>query len=126
MAADATITVAVDAAMESIFLEIIPAAVFSGSSVLCACAAITDVAMAVDAETMVIPAGSLSYCFCCAVAADVATVVDADLIRGQRVISSAFFPAVRGVDCFWAFDSPQAPVVCGHSQDPAHKTHFHL
>lgn len=102
MAADATITVAVDAATGSIFSEIIPAAVFSGSSVLCACVVITDVAMAVDAATMVIPAGSLSYCFCCAVAADVdvATVVDADLNRGQRVISSAFFPAVQGVHCF--------------------------
>ena len=58
--------------------EIIPAAIFSGSSSFCACAeTITvDAAIAaVDAETVTI-AGSLSYCFCCAeiMAAD----VDAD------------------------------------------------
>ena len=51
--------------------------------------------MAVDAEIMVIPAGSLSYCSCFVADADVATAVDADLNRGQRIISSAFFPGVN-------------------------------
>lgn len=58
--------------------EIIPAAIFSGSSSFCACAeTITvDAAIAAADAEMVTIAGSLSYCFCCAeiMAAD----VDAD------------------------------------------------
>ena len=58
--------------------EIIPAAIFSGSSSFCACVETITVDAAIaaaDAETVTI-AGSLSYCFCCAeiMAAD----VDAD------------------------------------------------
>lgn len=97
MAVDATTTdVAVitdaDAAeMDGDFLplEIIPAAIFSGSSFCYASVMETDAAMAADATAITATAaGSSLYCFFCAATA---VAADADQISRQRVISSAFF-----------------------------------
>ena len=89
--ADAIITVVVDAAMETVFLEIAPAAVFSGSSACCACVATMDAETAVDAAMVMIPVGSSLYCFCSAADAEI-MVVAADFSHRAEVISSAFFP----------------------------------
>ena len=71
--------------------EIIPAAIFSGSSSFCACAETITVDAAIaaaDAETVTI-AGSLSYCFCSAADVEIMDVA-ADISRAE-VSSSAFF-----------------------------------
>lgn len=74
-----TITMAADVTMDVITAgdfpaEIIPAAIFFGSSFFYACAEITDGAATTDVVTET-AAGSLSYCFCC-VAMDVAAAAD--------------------------------------------------
>ena len=87
----ATITVDVDAAMEPVFSEIIPAAVFSGSFAWCA--SVETMAAETAAAAVMIPAGSSSYCFCSAVA-DVdaeTTAVAADVRWRAEVNPSALF-----------------------------------
>ena len=74
-----TITMAADVTMDVITAgdfpaEIIPAAIFFGSSFFYACAEIMAGAATTDAVTET-AAGSLSYCFCC-VAMDVAAAAD--------------------------------------------------
>ena len=74
-----TITVAADVTMDVITAgdfpaEIIPAAIFFGSSFFYACAEIMAGAATTDVVTET-AAGSLSYCFCC-VAMDVAAAAD--------------------------------------------------
>ena len=81
-----TITMAADVTMDVITAgdfpaEIIPAAIFFGSSFFYACAEIMagDATMDVVTETA---AGSLSYCFCC-VAMDVAAAADLHFYCGS-------------------------------------------
>ena len=74
-----TITMAADVTMDVITAgdfpaEIIPAAIFFGSSFFYACAEIMAGAATTDVVTET-AAGSLSYCFCC-VAMDVAASAD--------------------------------------------------
>ena len=74
-----TITMAADVTMDVITAgdfpaEIIPAAIFFGSSFFYACSEITAGAATTDVVTET-AAGLLSYCFCC-VAMDVAAAAD--------------------------------------------------
>lgn len=124
---DAIITVAVDAATETVFLETAPAAVFSGSSVCCVCAATMDAETVVDAVMVMIPAGSSLCCFCSAADAEI-MVVAADFSHRAEVISSAFFLdetvsvclQLLNRDVFLYFSS----FPC--SQDRFRKRHFRL
>ena len=88
---DAVATTTVDAAMEPAFSEIIPAAVFFGSSAWCVSVETMAVEMAVAA--VMIHAGSSLYCSCSAVAdVDVeTTAVAADVRWWAEVNPSAFF-----------------------------------
>ena len=122
---DATIIAVVAAVMETVFSEIIPAVVFSGSSAWCACVETMDVVITADAA-MAIPAGSLSYCFCSAADVEIMDVA-ADISRAE-VSSSAFF-WVLTCDCCMTpeqNESGQTASVCWCSQDRFHKKHFHL
>ena len=89
----ATITADVDAAMEPAFSEIIPAAVFFGSSAWCVSVETMDAVAVTTADTAMIPAGSSLYCSCSAVA-DVdaeTTAVAADVRWRAEVNPSALF-----------------------------------
>ena len=99
-----TITMAVDVTMDVITAgdfpaEIIPAAIFFGSSFFYACAEITAGAATTDVVTET-AAGLLSYCFCC-VAMDVAAAADLHFYCGSflarsflRFFSILFLPAL--------------------------------
>lgn len=89
-----TITMAADVTMDVITAgdfpaEIIPAAIFFGSSFFYACAEIMAGAATMDVVTET-AAGSLSYCFCC-VAMDVAAAADNHYLPGRGKFPSAFF-----------------------------------
>lgn len=134
----ATITVDVDAAMEPVFSEIIPVAVFSGSSAWCV--SVETMAVEMAAAAVMIHAGSSSYCSCSAVADVETTAVAADVQWQAEVNSSAFFalyievaPVTRpligagGPDptaLFWTFASDSA--FFAYTADLFHKKNCHL
>lgn len=122
--ADVAAAITVDVAMETACLEILPAAVFSGSSALCAFVEI--MAAVITAVVMeMIPAGSLLCCFCFAVDAEIMAAA-AKLCHGAEVNSSAFSYALFLSVRLWKYQKLFAfSCAFSCSPDQFHKKHCH-
>ena len=122
--ADVAAVITVDVVMETACLEILPAAVFSGSSALCAFVEI--MAAVITAVVMeMIPAGSLLYCFFFAVDAEI-MVVAAELSHGAEVNSSAFSYALFLSVRLWKYQKLLAfSGAFSCIPDQFHKKHCH-
>lgn len=136
----AAATTTVDAAMEPVFSEIIPAAVFFGSSAWCASAETMAMVTVTTVDAAMIPAGSSLYCSCSAVADVETTAVAADVRWWAEVNPSAFFAShieetrvahpLIVVVCF-VLDAHSFLCVFGfvssaHTADLFHKKNCHL
>lgn len=124
---DVDVITTVDAAMETVFLEMVPAAVFSGLSVCCVCVVTMDVETDVDAAMVMIPVGSSLYCFCSAADAEI-MVVAADFSHRAEVSSSAFLldETVSLWSWFWNQEAFGRLFSFPYSQYLFRKRHFHL